>query len=237
MTGALQAYIDRDAERRAAAKLDILSAIDKNRLPPPDGVPDADLYRPIFEGLTIGRLQPWLSKPHGLRTALSPDRVYMLLQLAGIAPPGVAFELGVYTGGITRALLDMNKFDRVVAFDTFCGISGSSSVDLHSDGDYNAGDVSAYIAGAEIVAGRVPETLQGRFDEVSFAHLDMDVYEPTRDALACLWPLMVRDGIIVLDDYGFWSTPGIKRAVDEFPCGQKLYLPTGQMVIFNRGEE
>ena len=60
-----------------------------------------------------------------------------------------------------------------------------------------------------------------RFDEVSekrfkFVHLDVDLYEPTRDALAFFFPRLVEDGVIVCDDYGLSQFPGATTAVDEF---------------------
>jgi O-methyltransferase len=60
-----------------------------------------------------------------------------------------------------------------------------------------------------------------RFDEVSdkrfsFVHLDVDLYEPTRDSLEFFFPRLVEDGVIVCDDYGFSQFPGAAKAVDEF---------------------
>lgn len=127
-------------------------------------------------------------------------------------------------------LLDEGK--DVVAFDTFEGVKGAGEFDLHEDGDYNGQDVSEYIVGAEIVKGFVPDTFAGRDDKISFAHLDMDIYSPTKSALEYIFPRLLDGGMIVLDDYGFWTTPGVKKAVDEFQHGRKVYLPTGQMVIF-----
>jgi Macrocin-O-methyltransferase (TylF) len=227
----IQQYINQDKKQRDVAKEKILQSIEDNRLKPPQFVIEKEKYGVILEGLSIGRYQPWIGDKQ-YKTALSPDRLYMIKQLSEIAPDGVCFELGVFTGGVTRMLLDSGR--NVVAFDTFEGIKGSGEFDLHKDGEYNGGDVFEYINGAEIVKGFVPETLVGRSDKVAFVHMDMDIYGPTRDALAMIYPMLVDGGIIVMDDYGFWTTPGIKKAVDEFNLGKKMYLPTGQMVIFKR---
>lgn len=227
----LQEYIQQNKKQRDEAKEKILGLIEDSRLKPPSFVADKEHYGVMFEGLTINRWQPWLGMEK-YNTALSPDRLFMIKQLSEISPEGVCFELGVFTGGVTRMLLDSGR--KVVAFDTFDGIKGAGEFDLHKDGEYNGGDVFEYIKEAEIVKGLIPDTLLGRQDKVSFVHIDMDIYEPTKAALELIYPMLVEGGIIVLDDYGFWTTPGVKKAVDEFKCGSKVYLPTGQMVIFKR---
>ena len=49
----------------------------------------------------------------------------------------------------------------------------------------------------------------------SFVHIDVDLYEPTRDSLAFFLPRMTAGGIIVVDDYGFATCPGATQAVDD----------------------
>ncbi len=50
---------------------------------------------------------------------------------------------------------------------------------------------------------------------VSFAYLDFDFYQPTLDALIMLEKIIVKKGIIIVDDYDFFST-GVKTAVDSW---------------------
>ena len=70
----------------------------------------------------------------------------------------------------------------------------------------------------ELVEGDVCETLPKWLagqQEMSFAivNLDLDLYEPTKVAIECLFPRGTRGGIIMFDDCeGF---PGAKRAVDD----------------------
>ena len=63
--------------------------------------------------------------------------------------------------------------------------------------------------------------IPNRFIEVenkqfSFVHIDVDLYEPTRDSLNFFFPRLVENGVIVCDDYGLCQFPGAKKAVDEF---------------------
>ncbi len=66
-----------------------------------------------------------------------------------------------------------------------------------------------------------------RFSEISgqkfsFVHIDVDLYEPTRDSLEFFFPRMVERGVIVIDDYGMTQFPGCKKAVDEFLSRNKF---------------
>lgn len=76
----------------------------------------------------------------------------------------------------------------------------------------------------ELVEGDVRQTLPHYLKEhqqISFAivNIDLDLYEATAAALENLFPLVVRGGIVILDDYeGF---PGAKRAVDEYLATHK----------------
>ena len=49
---------------------------------------------------------------------------------------------------------------------------------------------------------------------IALLHADADWYESTMNILDNLWSRMVPGGIVVFDDYNFWS--GCKQAVTEF---------------------
>jgi O-methyltransferase len=66
-----------------------------------------------------------------------------------------------------------------------------------------------------LVAGRVEDTLpSGAPAAIALLRLDTDWYESTRHELVHLWDRVVPNGIVVIDDYDFWS--GSRQAVDEF---------------------
>ncbi len=64
-------------------------------------------------------------------------------------------------------------------------------------------------------------------NEVAFAHIDVDWYDPVMHSVTHIWPLLSSGGIIVFDDYFEWG--GCKKAVDEFFDGRYDYEfdPTG----------
>lgn len=69
-----------------------------------------------------------------------------------------------------------------------------------------------------IKKGYVPDTFAGVEDEFCFVNLDMDLYQPTLEALKWFWPRMVEGSVILVHDY-FDETgtyPNLKKAVIKF---------------------
>lgn len=65
------------------------------------------------------------------------------------------------------------------------------------------------------VRGLVEETLPEQApDEIALLRLDTDWYSSTKHELIHLYPRLVRGGLLIIDDYGFWL--GARRAVDEY---------------------
>jgi len=70
-----------------------------------------------------------------------------------------------------------------------------------------------------LVAGRVEDTVPSEAPpNIALLRLDTDWYESTRHELVSLWDRVVPQGIVVIDDYDFWS--GSRRAADEFFAAQ-----------------
>jgi hypothetical protein len=68
--------------------------------------------------------------------------------------------------------------------------------------------------GIEFFPGWIPEAFpKAGGAPCRFVHVDVDLYQPTRDSLEHFWPRLVRGALMVCDDYNW---PGGKRAVDEF---------------------
>jgi hypothetical protein len=66
------------------------------------------------------------------------------------------------------------------------------------------------------IKGKVQDTIPGEMPAgpVAILRLDTDWYESTRHELQHLYPLLVRSGVLILDDYGYWQ--GARKAVDEY---------------------
>ncbi|HEX9983151.1 MAG TPA: TylF/MycF/NovP-related O-methyltransferase [Thermoanaerobaculia bacterium] len=61
------------------------------------------------------------------------------------------------------------------------------------------------------VATTLPETAPA---SIALLRLDTDWYASTRQELEQLYPRLVRGGVLIIDDYGYWR--GARKATDEF---------------------
>ena len=65
------------------------------------------------------------------------------------------------------------------------------------------------------VEGKVEETIPAVVpDRIAILRLDTDWYESTRHELVQLYPLLSDNGVLIVDDYGYWQ--GARKAVDEY---------------------
>lgn len=72
-----------------------------------------------------------------------------------------------------------------------------------------------------LIEGDITETAPKFVEEnpglrISLLHLDVDLYEPTLAALEAFYPLVVKGGLVVFDEYGLIDWPGESRAVEEY---------------------
>jgi len=66
------------------------------------------------------------------------------------------------------------------------------------------------------VKGKVQDTIPGDMPAgpIAILRLDTDWYESTRHEMQHLYPGLVKNGVLILDDYGYWQ--GARKAVDEY---------------------
>lgn len=65
------------------------------------------------------------------------------------------------------------------------------------------------------VKGKVEDTLRtSKPGKISLLRLDTDWYESTKVELQILYPLLERNGVLIIDDFGHWE--GAKKAVVEY---------------------
>jgi O-methyltransferase len=58
----------------------------------------------------------------------------------------------------------------------------------------------------------------------AFAHIDVDLYQPTKDSLNFFYPRLRKSGCLVIDDYGLSQFDGCETAVKEFLADNKVEL-------------
>lgn len=192
---------------------------------------------------------PWFQPFYDLVkdvTVLTADRCYMLYRFSQHCQhiPGDFAECGVYKGGSAMLLtLTVNPHRELHLFDTFRGMpkTGVPDPSEHREGDM--GDVSLanvkeYLQCPQAVyhPGVIPETFRGLEDEwFAFVHIDVDLYQSTRDCLEYFYPRMSVGAVMVFDDYGFPRYEyAEKKAVDDYFSDKvecPISLRTGQCII------
>ncbi len=126
--------------------------------------------------------------------------------------PGQVLDFGVATGASTLMLGDALRSSpnrEVVGFDAFLGIRDAwSKVDrppgsMNLDGLVPDELVSHPKISVQVgwVEDTLPPFLKENGDVIALAHLDLDVYPPTRFALEALKPLLVSGSRLIFDDY------------------------------------
>ncbi|MBN1822901.1 MAG: class I SAM-dependent methyltransferase [Endomicrobiales bacterium] len=180
------------------------------------------------------------------KTLVSVDRLFLLYYLAKRAKsiPGSVAEVGVYKGGTARLISGVYEGTdkKIYLFDTFEGMPDTDKeLDWHRKGvfgDTSVESVRKFLSGranVEVHKGYFPQSSNPTDDKkFCFVHIDVDIYASVRKCCEYFYGRMEKGGLMVLDDYGFISCPGAKKAVDEFMLGKPdigLYLQTGQYVI------
>lgn len=179
----------------------------------------------------------WFSSPKRLSKIIAHYELYKRC----INLPGSCVEFGVYKGNSLfqmatfRQMLESSEARNIYAFDCFGnfpvegvkdtedqkfitrfsseGGNATSVSDMHKLINYKG------FRNIFLIEGDVRKTFHEFLSEnqharFNFAHLDMDVYEPTVSVLNNLYEKLVRKGIIMFDDYNMVS--GATKAIDKF---------------------
>lgn len=166
------------------------------------------------------------------RTMVDMHRCYELWDLVQQSAKleGSILEIGVWRGGtgglIAKRAALCGISDPVYLCDTFCGVvKASSRDDVYKGGEHQ--DTSKQIVknlvqtlqleNVHILQGIFPEDTGHQIadQKFRFCHVDVDVYDSTRDILNWVWPRLVSGGIVVFDDYGIPTCKGIRDYVNE----------------------
>jgi O-methyltransferase len=143
---------------------------------------------------------------------------------------------------IAKTLLAAGISDRTIyLYDTFEGMSepGSKDVDFKGESadsllgksDRNAKSVWCYSSIEEVranlystgypkdklvfVKGKVEDTIPATIPEsIGLLRLDTDWYESTYHEFLHLFPLLSKQGVLIIDDYGHWK--GAREATDKY---------------------
>jgi predicted O-methyltransferase YrrM len=217
-------------------------------MPLPEELPERECYARSAEPAVL--YQPWLEpsfreslRPEVLANTMLPAyKLYILKSLLEqcLLLPGDLFEAGTASGGSSLFMLDTLRkhgvHKRLWTLDTFEGYQGvdpKRDGSHHRDGDLrcaSAEEVGKLLdapgADVKVVAGRIPATLaQVTADALAFAHIDVNLADPTYHATRFCIERLTPGGIILFDDYNWPLTYGARHAID------KACRETGQHVV------
>lgn len=162
--------------------------------------------------------------------------------------PGAIVECGIFKGAsfvqfaTFRNLIETEISRQVIGFDIFGEFPSTGFKDDQKYLDSfirNAGNKSITvdelnqvfeaksIRNFTLVKGDINQTVptfvrDNPHLKIALLHIDTDVYEPAVTILNNMYDLIVRGGIIVLDDYG--TFPGETKAVDDFFANKNVLI-------------
>jgi hypothetical protein len=158
-------------------------------------------------------------------------------------------ECGSYNGGtayfMALAGREVQRERPFHLFDSFAGLSQPTEVDgTHWEAGALAMQLNkleinlAGFSNIHVYPGWIPTQFHRVADrQFCFVHVDVDLHDPTRDALEFFYPRLLPGGIILCDDYGSIYCPGARKAMDDYFADKPeriIDLPTMQGMIIKR---
>lgn len=183
-------------------------------------------------------------------------RMYQTYQLSQLTHKldGEWAEVGVFKGATAFLLaslikdLGLSKKKNIYLFDSFKGLSKPNKLDnniFFSQGDYFCSEqqVRNNLKKFNFIKYKnnwIPYCFENCEQlKFSLVHIDVDLHDPTVKALEFFGPRIVKNGIIIFDDYGLYNAKGTKLAIDKFYNKNKDFfihwrLPYGQSALIKR---
>lgn len=156
---------------------------------------------------------------------------------------GDFIETGTWAGGhsiiIGYLLKKFKSNKKIFIFDTFTGMPNPMKDEVRISDNVSAKsiidesqfnkckvDLSSVIKNIKMmnleldnfnfIKGKTQKTLKkySSLKNISFARIDTDWYESTKAEIEFIWPKLSKNGVLIVDDYGYWS--GQKKAIDEY---------------------
>ena len=174
------------------------------------------------------------------------ERRWNLDQMLRLMPliEGDLAECGVFEGATAYQLCRFAAAHgrKVHLFDSFTGLSAPGE----NDGTYwakgvlsaseekvraNLGEFDCF----ETFPGWIPQGFAKVADrKYAFIHVDVDLEQPTYDSIAFFYPRLSAGGVMLLDDHGYDTCPGARKAALDFMADKPepvIDLSTGQGLI------
>lgn len=142
-------------------------------------------------------------------------------------------ECGVFRGDFAERINREFPERKLYLYDTFEGFNQNQKkydVDLKLISNTHYSSINFTDTNADLVLSKMPfpkqcvirkgffpETAKNDSDKIfAFVSIDLDLYQPTFDALCFFYPKLVTGGYIFIHDYGSCNYLGVKEAIKKF---------------------
>ncbi len=159
---------------------------------------------------------------------------------------GDILEVGVWRGGTGAILCKAAEADsntKVYLADTFTGVVKATPDDtVYRGGEHS--DTSETIVkellektgakNCQVLKGIFPDDFPSlQIDHLKLCHIDVDTYLSAKEIFEYAWPRLAIGGIIIFDDYGFWTCEGVTKYFDalDIKGGRKIHNLNGHGII------
>jgi O-methyltransferase len=161
------------------------------------------------------------------------------LAVGQVGVSGDYAEVGVYKGTTAKLICEAKGDKHLHLFDTFDGLPSKTDIDVRFTENMFVASVEAVrkrlakYDNVHIYQGLFPETASPIKDRrFAFVHIDVDIYQSTKDCLEFFYERMTPGGVILSHDYP--SSAGVKKAFDDFLVDKQeniINLPLSQGMI------
>tara|TARA_A100001015_G_scaffold210138_1_gene235440 strand:+ start:1599 stop:2357 length:759 start_codon:yes stop_codon:yes gene_type:complete len=159
-----------------------------------------------------------------LDTLLDLKRLYTLWNFSKSLKNknGNILDIGCLKGGAGFVMSKINKKGNTYLIDTFDGLIENEN--YHKKEHFVFGDVEFVENRIKLLNLKNTKVIKGRFpkgavkyikgERFKLCHIDVNTYNSTKSAFNYVKNKIIKDGIIIFDDYGIYSTDGVKKFVD-----------------------
>tara|TARA_Y100000816_G_scaffold273606_1_gene240093 strand:+ start:2152 stop:2910 length:759 start_codon:yes stop_codon:yes gene_type:complete len=135
---------------------------------------------------------------------------------------GNILDIGCLKGGAGFAMSKINRRGNTYLIDTFDGLVENEN--YHKKGHFVFNDIDFVknkikelkLKNTKVIKGKFPQetTKYIKGKKYKLCHIDVNTFNSTKLSFNYLRNKIIKDGIIIFDDYGIYSTDSIKKFVD-----------------------
>ena len=167
-------------------------------------------------------------------TLLDTKRLYTLWQMSLMLKnyKGDILDIGCLKGGAGMVMSKKNNLGKTYLIDTFEGLVEAEN--YHKKEHFVFTSISSVekkvkklkIKNLSVLKGKFPYNFKNKFKniKIKLCHIDVNTYKSTSETFNYVKNKMVKNGVIIFDDYGIFSVFGVKKFVDKIKKNNKEFF-------------